>query len=395
MIVPYRPPSTQHASSSPPEDAPATALRRLVRSAGGPAVAVLTVLTAAGVVQLFRDDPLDTDRRVRMVLLALALSTAAYGLFVACSPASRRSIRAAGSAIVAYSIVTLFLLGELRCVLLDRSHSVGYTLAGRRWNLRHCQYNSYGQRSPEPDKTVLEKKRRILVVGDSLAAGAGVEVEQRFSDLLQPSLPEDWAVLNVAMSGTDSRRQLEDLVEFPWKPDLLVLSYFGNDILEAASELGHAPPRFTPYSDLRPTLRWLVERSSFVNHLYWSRPREDLAGWWTMLRTAWADSWVLALHERDLQAFVDHARANGCPLIVVLFPFLHDLEFSRTVYVPWVKRVFERHSVPVIDVLELVKDMPLSERIANPNDVHPSPRVHAAVAEELGKVVQPFLVPRR
>lgn len=325
--------------------------------------------------------------RLRLVLAAAGLcaATAAY----VTSGLRRRRSGARGpwsrlAAAGAYSVVALFLCGELWFASADRSHSVNYTLAGKLWLERHYRYNSYGHRGPEPNGELLAGRRRIVVVGDSFAAGHGVLERERFSDVLAARTPPDHVVVNIAVSGADARALYQGLCSFPWPPHVLVLSYFGNDIFEAAEERGHSPPPIVPYDDLPAPAASLVRRSYFLDHLYWSRPRGELRSWWSFFGRVWSDPETVALHERDLSAFVDYARTRGIPLIVVLFPFLHDPQGSAA-YVPRVHAFFTGRGIPVLDVARLIEDLPLSERIASINDVHPSPRVHLRVAEALAR----------
>ena len=51
------------------------------------------------------------------------------------------------------------------------------------------------------------------------------------------------------------------------------------------------------------------------------------------------------------------------------------------------KDLFAARQVPVIDVAGLVEAMPVSARIVNGHDAHPSARVHALVAEAIGVVL--------
>lgn len=74
--------------------------------------------------------------------------------------------------------------------------------------------------------------RRVLVLGDSFTAGHGVdEYRHRFSNVLGENLGDGWAVANVARVGWQTGQQIRALREFPYDPDIVVLSYTMNDIL--------------------------------------------------------------------------------------------------------------------------------------------------------------------
>lgn len=359
------------------------------------AFALAALATGATLGVMIAQDPLRARLRIALALLACGAATVTWAFALRWSRRSGRRNGVATVAGIVWAVLATVLLGEAWFANVDRSHSVNYTLAGRLWLDRHYWggLNSYGHRDPEPvPERFTNARRRVFVMGDSFAAGHGVDdPRDRFSDRLQARLPPGCLVANLAISGLDSRKELANLRAFPWRPHVLVLSYFGNDIMEAAQEAGFAPPSFQPYADLGPPARFAVERSYLLNAIYWGRPRSDLGQWWSYFDDVWKSPQVRELHERDLDAFVEFSRVSSCRLVVVLFPFLHDVERSEGLYVGWVRRVFASRGVPIVDVLPLVKDLPLKERIATVNDMHASVRVHALVAEELEKIVRPWV----
>lgn len=82
---------------------------------------------------------------------------------------------------------------------------------------------------------------------------------------------------------------------------------------------------------------------------------------------------------------MDYARENSIQLIVLVFPFLVDVEMSDSLYVNDIVNFFRTNKVSVINVSQLVKDVPVSERIVNNNDNHPSKLVNRIVAPEILK----------
>jgi len=79
--------------------------------------------------------------------------------------------------------------------------------------------------------------RRILVLGDSFAWGYGVEVAQRFSQLLETSMGVE--VINAGVSGYSTDQELlwfrgEGI---KYKPDLVLLFFAGNDIGDNEQQL--------------------------------------------------------------------------------------------------------------------------------------------------------------
>lgn len=80
-----------------------------------------------------------------------------------------------------------------------------------------------------------QAKTNLLILGDSLGAGYGVPLNQRWSNLLQQRLnrhyPETWAVINASISGetTDGGLRRLPALLLKYHPDLVLLELGGND----------------------------------------------------------------------------------------------------------------------------------------------------------------------
>ena len=82
---------------------------------------------------------------------------------------------------------------------------------------------------------------------------------------------------------------------------------------------------------------------------------------------------------------MDYAKENSIQFIVVIFPFLGDLEMSDVVYGNNVANYFKANNVSIINVSQLVKNVPLEERMVSKRDIHASIKVNKIVAEEILK----------
>lgn len=93
--------------------------------------------------------------------------------------------------------------------------------------------NSYGLRGPEFERTKPKGKKRILILGDSVVLGWGVEYEDTFPNLLQNSYGSDdkVEVIPAGVSSWNTRTEYEyfkaEAVNF--EPDILVLIVVSND----------------------------------------------------------------------------------------------------------------------------------------------------------------------
>jgi hypothetical protein len=271
-------------------------------------------------------------------------------------------------------------------MFVARSHNVGYTMAAKIWGHRYWKpVNALGYRDKEHVR--VDGKKLLFVVGDSFTAGDGTDdVADRYSDLLSVHNPE-LQVLNLGRNGSDTADELRRLQAHPLQPDEVVLQYYPNDVEGAAGKAGWKIPAFTPYEDLDfGWLRVLVRGSFLANFVYWQFPHTDGLAYVRYLEKALADPEVLRRHYADLESVCAYARDRHFPLVVVMFPFLNDVERSRKM-TAGVKDLFARNRVRVVDVADLVEHVPVSERTANPQNAHPSVMVHALVADALAKAL--------
>ena len=102
------------------------------------------------------------------------------------------------------------------------------TFAGRDYSV-NVEINSQGLRDQEYsiDKS---SKKRMLILGDSFGWGFGVEVNERFSEVIEERHP-DWEIINASVSGYGTDQQFLYLRErgVTYKPDAVVLVMSGTD----------------------------------------------------------------------------------------------------------------------------------------------------------------------
>jgi len=341
-----------------------------------PRCAVACLALLVGAAALLASTPFNT---AGFHLLQVLLLSGATALAVAASLRGGRMERV----VARLGLVALVLLaGEGVFSMVDRSHAVGYTLAARLWYTRHWTPpgNAAGYRDVEHPE---DGRKKLFVLGDSFVAGGGIrDVHARFSDRLQVLLGDRYQVHNLGYNGADTSYELQLLNEYPARPDVLVLSYYVNDIVNAASELGHGRPSYLPYMNVPWPVALVVSRSYLLDFAYWLLPQPDLRGESRFLRDCFTWPDVVARHREEIQRIVDWARERACPMIAVVFPGLTQLEASD----PWVApalEVFAQNGVSAVDVRKLVRDLAPEERVVNANDSHPSELVHARVAEAL------------
>jgi len=233
-------------------------------------------------------------------------------------------------------------------------------------------------------------RRTVIVVGDSFAAGVGIcDPRDRFADQLAASLdrshPGVFKVFLVAERGLNTRQEWDHLQKFPHRPDLVVLSYYFNDIDDAAKDVGIYLD-YQVYSALPQWFGWFVRRSYLLNFVYWSVPNPELNAYREHYLRAWTTPHVVARHLSELDAFF----SLNVPVVLVIFPHLPDLEISAF-FADQVASHARARGVYVIDVRELVRDLPVSHRVANASDSHAGVIVHHRVGKALAAAVERVL----
>lgn len=288
--------------------------------------------------------------------------------------------------IATLGIMIVWLVGslEITFMFISQSHEGDLSKASQIWFEKYWRpITPEGYR--DFPKTNAEKKKKVLVLGDSFAAGHGLEnTEDRFSDQLEKKLgANNYAVYNLGVSGSDTRDEFQRLQKFPVKPEVLVLEYFPNDIEKAASDAKLTLAQFQPYDDIKfPGVGSLVMRFYFPNYLYWQFPHMPPASITDFVQKSYTDTTILNPHLRDLQKIVDYARQNNALMYVVMVPFLQNVEKSNG-YTKPIEDFFVNQKIPVVRLSDYLGSIPPKERIVGKNDGHASAKVNALIAEKL------------
>jgi lysophospholipase L1-like esterase len=343
-------------------------------------------------------------------LAALALYLVAIGGITAAVVTSSApvAIRRTGLLVAAALLCPAVLEGVL--MLTPRSNGNGASLAAVVWYRYYWgANNSLDYRDRPVDFVVEAPLRKIVAVGDSFTAGAGVKRRSdRFADRLQTALGPGVRVYNAGLSGSDTQDEYRRLLAFPVKPDAVILQYFGNDIEERASLYDPKAPssdwprvaQMLSQPDAQPgaaarvantvltglagsRLVALCANTLFAcNYLAYLAPQPANTPYLEQLLRFYASPAVWSAHEADLRQFVTYSKTRQTPLVVLVFPFLQQPEVSRY-YTQKVSAVFRNEGIPAVDLTDDVVRLPLRDRVANSNDPHASPRVHQIAAEHL------------
>jgi lysophospholipase L1-like esterase len=256
--------------------------------------------------------------------------------------------------------------------------------------------NSRGLRERELPLAKPPGTRRVVFLGDSVTFGPGVKDDEPYPRLLESSINDagDGPIqtVNTGVVGYNTVQELARLVQagLPYGPDVVVLTFVVNDLLETFSIFDH---QYEPTGALANVKIWLRRNSyhyRFVQQMYWRLGQE--------VRRA-REGPTEPLRKRDrveerlatLAEIVATTRANGASFLLVLYPDNLTDPVSpgpsgeRLTMRETLQRFAAREQVPLVDLSDALGDVrdPRSRQYRLREDPHPSPEGHRAIAEAL------------
>jgi hypothetical protein len=329
---------------------------------------------------------------------------------------------------------------RLRAVDTDRS--LDFTI----------EVNALGLRDPERTRRKPPGVQRVLLLGDSMAFGTGIEIGSRCSDLLDSGLGADVEVVNAAVPGWGTDQEFLYLCRegFDLEPDVVVLALclandVSNNMLEHqlfgaapkprfvldAGALVHEPPAIQTEASARQRLGALLKKSRFAHYVgrhlralqsqrrsrrapvaapYHPEDLDSNESHWAAFREPYTPSFEAAFQvtEALIEATFDTCTARGIPLILFAFPMKFEVdqvarerELDHYGYDPsWfdlmapyerVQRLAERLEVPFIRPLDEFQRSHQGQPLFLARDAHPNAAGHAVAAASLDAAVRSAL----
>lgn len=250
----------------------------------------------------------------------------------------------------------------------------------------NASYNSLGLR----DREFSEKEAdefRVMVLGDSVAYGVGVEIEETFARRLEPLLGESLGrpvrTLNTGVASYDTTQELASLRKFGlFSPDLVVLLVTNNDFM-AGSPLQTRGP--SPADRLMSVIgtSWLFRAVVHTFYVYYSldvQVDRDSKSWRSSLSAL--EQIGAYCRARDIGFATFLWRRNPTPLTDAL---LSDLEAAG-----------EQGSFAVTDVMPWFEGASLGETRNSAVDSHPNAVGHEILAKGMAQsLIENGLLPSR
>lgn len=255
--------------------------------------------------------------------------------------------------------------------------------------------NSQGFRGEELRESKSPDVFRIAVLGDSVAYGYSVALENTFPARLGALLASHRPVeiMNFAISGqgTPAQARLLETVVWKYQPDLVVLAYVLNDPIPSefmVQNVGAA---------MRATARLdkLGKNSQFLAwaYLQWIKATGALLGGVDRYKAFYEQDKYWQPVVNSVQAMKRSADDHGVPLVAVIFPLLRDYESYPLGYAhEQAGKLFQQTGIPYLDLLPAYR--PFGHRyfmLTDEDDTHPNDEGHRIAAEAMVSFMEPFL----
>jgi lysophospholipase L1-like esterase len=239
--------------------------------------------------------------------------------------------------------------------------------------------NRYGFRGrrelDEPDA-----RPRVVVLGDSMVFGEGVEEPERFTEQLEAE-ERKWRVDNLGMTGFGPDLMLRALeqVGLQLHPAVVVLTIYTDDLRRVRPEYagaGFEIPRFVLRSGHLVSIDYplprLWMRSSIV-----AATREVI---WRTSGTEWR------LNAAILDRFREHAQRAAFKLVLIFLPGTSDTpkDYERRT---WLRAYAERTGTTFLDLTDPILGR-RSESLFIPNNWHLNAQGHRVVAESIRRLLE-------
>ncbi len=256
-------------------------------------------------------------------------------------------------------------------------------------------YNSAGFRDAEHHIGGNQSVRRILVVGDSVTEGYGVEWKDVFSKVLQDRLGPSHEIITMGMGGLNTPQEIHLLERegLAYGPDLVVLNFVLNDcdfyarFDEAMRNAVKVDGRIDVLGiNIDPRIKlWL--RSSALLYFFKNR-LENIKGriWFKEHGNYFSRIWNSAENRKKVLDGFDQLErlksTNGFDVVVVVWPLITSYKrYAFQEIHQWVTEEARNRGFDVIDLLDAFSKKSYRDlQVSAEDTVHPNALGHAIAA---------------
>jgi lysophospholipase L1-like esterase len=246
-----------------------------------------------------------------------------------------------------------------------RQYGVDISINSNGWRDREYQTNT--------------EDYRIMVLGDSITLGWGVESDKTFPKVLEKLINENKnATVEVINAGVGNYNTEMEVYSFlkkggQYNPDTIIMAYYTND-----AEITHHRPGMLEYLLMKTyTYGFLWDR--YLNLKMKLTPQSHYTVFYSSLYEPSFEGRVRA--EKAVARLTEYCSKHDIELYIIVIPEMHgyeDYPFQQAT--EFVKTVGWKNNTTVIDLLPYFKDHNPRELWVSPEDPHPNAIGHAIIA---------------
>lgn len=305
-----------------------------------------------------------------------------------------------------YSMFVFFLIFEMVFSYLPISQGNGQAYCANIWFNKYWKFNEYGYRDEPYDAKKDSLSEKIVMLGDSYVAGQGIkDVNQRMSNILGKKLGDKYRVFNLGQNGANTRMEFNNLQQFPYDYDKLILVHVPNDLdyIAADNEMNKkdiSKDKIIPVEQ-KPDIfcrmgAFLVRESFFINFLsyttiggiiqsiYFSIKKEEtIQNIKNINPSEFSDTAQLNQQLINLVWFDSVSRSKNIKMMILSFPYLgqNDKIFNKN-YDNFINGLI-RCKLDFMDARPVCNNIKLRQQVVSTLDKHPSVIINQIIADSL------------
>lgn len=240
--------------------------------------------------------------------------------------------------------------------------------------------NELGLRGPNISPQELEGKRLVVLLGDSLTVGWGVEEDETLSSQLSQALGPDTVVMNAGIGNMNFEQLAARWKDLSAKihPDLLIIL---PSIRSAEAQVKDHPFWLIRHSQL------LALASVFYRQMTsGASSRDDLT-------QAYRDNWTQGSTAAAFQRGADQIAAlqeaqGGYPILVAMIPEMHDfIDYDFDFATEVVRTAATEKGWGFVDLLPLFKGEEAEQFWVSRQDIHLNGPALGRISEKLSQLI--------
>lgn len=299
-------------------------------------------------------------------------------------------------------IISLF-IAEMLFRLWWNDKPLGYPGAPETgWFKKFVHPNSLGYRGKIPLGAKQPGTFRIVVLGDSITFGKGIEREEnRYPELLGRLLEKSTGakieVVNLGFPARNTAGEYRSLqvVGMKFEPDVVIIGYGYNDP-ETLDQILNVFRKTNPGK----IKRWLFGNSYIASVINASIEKEGVESFYINYYHSInaPDAPNIAQFRESLKGIVELSRSSGADVAAVIFPifmFLDKTPYEFQDADDLITSELKTLEAPYADLLPLFKGRNGRNYWVSSYDSHPNEEVHETAAKELFKIVEPLITKRK